>query len=98
MKLKTIGLLLIVCLSSVSYGYSEGKEAPKTQSPTKSGVGLLKTLGSSSDKKRLPSQNIVELYYENGILTMTSQTQERIFSMQFLNVMGGNSNLDIRHI
>lgn len=94
MKLKSTGLMLLVSLASSISIFSEVKETPKTQSPTKSGEGILRTVGNSPDRKRSPSHNILELYYENGVLTLTSQTQELVLSMQLIN----SGTTDVQYI
>jgi len=81
-KFKTNLLLLTVCLTSALSGFSEEKRPPKTESPTKNGEGILLLVYKSSNKKRMPSRNFLEIRYDDGLLTLESETMDGSFSLE----------------
>lgn len=96
MKTKKILLLLVAFLSTALVGFSE---PPKQQNPPsntssektdKSGISVLRLVRYGSAGKRAPSRNSIELYYENGVLTVLSSTMEGEISITLTN----NENLE----
>lgn len=82
-------LTFIVCLMSVLSATAEDRQTTKTESPTKSGEGILYSLEYNTDRKRMPSRDVLELYYDGEILAVESPTLEGMFSLQFSNEENG---------
>lgn len=78
-------LTFIVCLMSVLSATAEDCQTPKTESPTRSGEGILYSLEYNTDRKRMPSRDVLELYYEGGILMIDSPTLGGEFSLLISN-------------
>lgn len=83
-------LMMTVCLSSATLGFSERQNPPQT-SVQKNGKGILKTLGKISDRKRTPSKFVIEVYYECGQLSLHSETCEGNFILELVNVVSNDT-------
>lgn len=73
----------MICATSILSGFSE--QTP-TQNQTKSqnGEGLLKEINKGSIKKRIPSRNFIEVYYENGLLTLQSESASGVYDIELV--------------
>jgi len=74
-------MLLVVCLTSAATGHSEPNTVT-TQSSTKKGDGILDSIRKIPQRKRMPSRNFLEIHYENGMLTLESETMDGCFSLE----------------
>lgn len=82
--IKNFLLVLTLCLTSVPMGFSESKDPPK-QSKSKNGHGVLNSIARDTNRKRMPSNNILEIILEDGVLTIESDSQEGEFNVVFEN-------------
>lgn len=84
MKTTKIKLMLATILLSALPVFSEDQSPSKSkdESQTTNGCGILETLHKFRDRKRIPSRNRLELIYENGMLTLESETVEGCFSLE----------------
>lgn len=71
-------------MSSVVMCFAEGSSTPTTALPTQSGGGILDSLKIPSDRKRMPARNFLEVYYENGLLSLNSETVQGTFSLEIV--------------
>jgi len=81
-RFKTLLLLPAVCLASSFSGFSGENQPKKQETPTQKGDGILLLVYKSSNRKRMPSRNFLEIYYENGMLTLESETADGSFSLE----------------
>lgn len=98
-KFRKILLMLAISISSLAVCFADGQSTTPTQSPTKSGGGILESLKTPSTRKRMPSQNFIEVYYENGLLSLHSDNVQGTFNLQVINSESNQSyeipNLDV---
>lgn len=87
MKARKLLLLVVMCLTTFLTGFGE-PEKPKEKKDTtpKTGTGILRLVSRDSGKKRLPSKNFLDLYYEDGVLTLESTTTDGEFSIDLINL------------
>lgn len=84
-QIQKILLLLILFMASAVSGFGEDQSQPQQGSSGNSGDGILDRLHSDSMRKRMPSRNFLLLNYENGLLSLQSETTEGVFSLELVN-------------
>lgn len=84
-KFQKVLLMLILLMASAIRGFGEEQSQPQQGSSQKNGDGILDRLHSDSQRKRMPSRNFLLLNYENGQLSLQSETIEGVFSLEFVN-------------
>ncbi len=77
-------MLMLGLMTSVLVGFSE-QTPTQNHATSKKGDSILIAQSKDLDRKRMPSRNFLEIYYEEGVLSLQSQTLEGEFSMQFSN-------------
>lgn len=81
---KNFFVALTLFLISVPIVFSESKNPPKQTRP-KNGHSVLTSIANATNKKRMPSSNILELILEDDILTIESGCNEDEFNVSFEN-------------
>lgn len=76
-------ILVVLCLMSVTSGYSETGNQPSHQK-TKDGIGRLDKLTTNSTRKRMPTRDFIDCYYDNGMLTLTSEINISQLSLEIV--------------
>lgn len=74
-------LIVILYMTSVVSGYCDQQSQPKPQEP-KDGEGRLEKIKSGSIRKRIPSREFLEIYYDNGFISIQSETCQGSFSLE----------------
>ena len=83
---KRILLMMIVLFSSISLSAEESHG-----SSSSAGSVRLTCLGKGSIKKRMPSRTNIDVVYQDGVLTISSDFYEGEFSLSFENCESGES-------
>lgn len=81
--LKKLLLTLITCVLSI--GFTLHSENP----PTTGGCISIRGIKGDSIRKRLPSNFVLEITYENGMVSVWSNTEEEVFNLTFENSESG---------
>lgn len=76
-------ILVVLCLTSVTIGYSETGNQPNHQK-TKDGIGRLDKLTTNPTRKRMPTHDFIDCHYENGLLTLTSEMNISQLSLEIV--------------
>lgn len=85
--LKTM-LMAILVVCAVLPGYAEGSSSGNSDAPVNGGA-VLDLQAPHPKTKRMPSKNVLEVVYTDGILTLDSNFYEGIFSLSFKNYESG---------
>ena len=86
---KRIVLMLTIMLTSLS-AFADSGTSQKSNPPA-SGRAVLDLVRKDPDIKRMPSRNHLDVVYENGILTLLSESYEGEFSLCFENCTSGEN-------
>ena len=81
--LRKLLLTLFACILSI--GFTLHSENP----PTTGGSISIRGIKGDSIRKRLPSNFVLEITYENGMVSFWSKTEEEIFELTFENSESG---------
>lgn len=84
-RILKILLTLAICMSSFAVCLAEEQSTSATPSPTVSGGGILESLKTPSTRKRMPSHNVIEVSYENGMLSLHSENVQGPFNVEIIN-------------
>ena len=82
-------LTLAVMLMSLSTFADSGSS--QKSNPPANGKAVLSLHKKDPDIKRMPSRNHLDVVYENGMITLLSESYEGDFSLSFINVESGES-------
>lgn len=82
-KLVLSVLLYMISALTVFSDNNQHQESPSTNN---SGYGFLDSLYKSTNRKRMPSKNAIQIYYMDGILSLMSETCEDSFNLDLLNI------------
>ena len=87
MKLKNVKIFIMmtVLLSSMCAIAADSK----SESSYSTGSARLTYVGKGSVKKRIPTKNVMEVIYCNGMLTLLSDTYEGEFTLTLENAQSG---------
>ena len=80
-------LMLAIMLTSLS-GFADSGSSGSSNPPA-NGSAVLALQSEYKTIKRMPSRNHLEVVYENGTVTLLSESYEGEFSMNFINCESG---------
>lgn len=86
---KRIVLMMSIMLISLS-AFADSESSQKSNPPA-NGSAVLLLVRKDPDIKRMPSNNHLDVVYENGILSLLSESYEGDFSLSFINIESGES-------
>lgn len=80
---KFLSLLLIMTMTSLHLSADSGSS--QNQNPPANGSALLENKSQNPKLKRIPSKNILELIYSDGMLILYSESYQGVFELSLEN-------------
>ena len=86
-SIKKIIFALVLMTTPLS-SFADGNSSQNSNQPA-NGTAVLKLVAKYPNKRRAPSMNFLEVFYSDGLLSLTSNIYEGVFSICFENYESG---------